>query len=196
MVNIMVIKGLKDGRHVNVRELKLDDVDRSHRFFLDLPAEDRRYLRVDVTRRELVEHRIRESVEGGTYRLVALDNDKIVADGALEFSGEGWRRNTGEIRVIVAQDYQHLGLGQMLIAALFRTAQKKGVEKVVAKMASPQIRARRILERLGFHVDSVIPDYIKDADGAVHSMVIMSCTLDEMSKELKGFYRTDHWPDG
>ncbi len=89
-----------------------------------------------------------------------------------------------------------MGLGQKLIAALFRTAQQKGVEKVVAKMASPQTRARKILERLGFHVDSVIPDYIKDVDGNVHAMVIMSCTLDAMSRELKGFYRTDHWPDG
>ena len=196
MVNIMKIEGLKDGRTVTVRELTLKDVDHSHRFFMDLPAEDRKYLRVDVTRRELVEHRIRESVEGGTYRLVALVDDKVVADGALEFSGEGWRRNTGEIRVIVAKEYQHLGLGQKLIAALFRTAQQKGVEKVVAKMASPQTRARKILERLGFHVDSVIPDYIKDVDGNVHSMVVMSCTLDQMSRELKGFYRTDHWPDG
>lgn len=172
------------------------DVDSSHRFFMDLPPEDRKYLRVDVTQRDLVEHRIRESVEGGSYRLVALLDDKIVGDGALEFSGEGWHRHNGEIRVIVAREYQELRLGKLLIAALFRAAQQRGVSKVVAKLASPQTRARQILERLGFHVDSVIPDYIEDVDGNVHSMVLMSCTLDQMSRELKGFYRTDHWPDG
>ena len=49
---------LRDGRSVAVRTLTKDDVDRSLAFFCSLPPEDRRYLRVDVTRRELVERRI------------------------------------------------------------------------------------------------------------------------------------------
>ena len=88
----MKVEALKDGTTVLLREPTMDDVDRSLRFFLDLPAEDRRYLRVDVTQRDIVERRIRDSVEGFTHRLVAVVDDKIVADGALEFSGESWRR--------------------------------------------------------------------------------------------------------
>lgn len=193
---MMKIVGLKDGTTVQLREMTLDDVERSHRFFLDLPPADRRYLRVDVTKREQVERRIQEAVNGGTYRLVALVDDKIVADGALEFYGEGWRRHTGEIRVIVGKDYRRRRLGASMIAALYRTAQLRGVEKVLAKLASPQTGARKILERLGFRVDSVLPEYIKDSKGKLQSLVIMSQTLDETSEELKGFYRTDHWPDG
>ena len=63
-------------------------------------------------------------------------------------------------------------------------------------MAAPQTGARKIFEKLGFRVDSVLPDYIKDADGRSQSMVIMTCTLGEMQKELKDFYRNDDWPDG
>ena len=174
----------------------MDDVEGSLRFFKDLPAEDRRYLRVDVAQRKNVEQRIKDSLEGRTYRLIALAGDKIIADGALEFSREDWSRHAGEIRAIVAHDYQRRGLGALLIKALYGVAHQRGVEKIVAKMASPQTGARKTLERLGFHVDSVLPDYIKDADGNVQSMVVMSCTLDELSKELKGFYKTDHWPDG
>jgi RimJ/RimL family protein N-acetyltransferase len=192
----MKIVGLKDGTTVILREPTLDDVERSHRFFLDLPPEDRRYLRVDVTKRDHVERRIQEAVNGGTHRLIALVDDKIVADGALEFYGEGWRSHTGEIRVIVAREYQRRRLGASIIAALYHTAQLRGVEQVVAKLAAPQTGARKILERLGFRVDSVLPEYIKDADGNLQSLVIMSQTLDETSEELKDFYRTDHWPDG
>ena len=192
----MRIEGLKDGSTVLLREPTMDDVERSLQFFLDLPPEDRRYLRVDVTKRDIVERRIRDAAQGGTHRLVAFAGEKIVADGALEFPGDSWRRHIGEIRVIVARKYQRLRLGALLIKALYRTAQRGGVEKVVAKMASPQTGARKIFERLGFHVDSVLPDYIKDSDGNLHSLVVMSSSLDDMSQELKDFYRTDHWPDG
>ena len=192
----MKYEGLKDGKTVLLREPTMEDVDRSLRFFLDLPPDDRRYLRVDVTKRDLVERRIRDAVEGRVHRLVAVADDKIVADGALEFSAEAWRRHFGEIRVIVARDYQRLRLGALLIKALFHAAEQRGMEKVVAKMAAPQTGARKIFERLGFHVDSVLPDYIKDADGKLQSLVVLSCTLDEMSKELRDFYKTDHWPDG
>jgi GNAT superfamily N-acetyltransferase len=172
------------------------DVERSLNFFLALPAEDRRYLRVDVTKRDVVERRIRHAVEGGIHRTFAIVDDKIVADGALEFSGETWRRHVGEIRVIVAREYQRRRLGALLIADLYKTAKRLGFEKVVAKMAAPQTGARKIFERLGFRVDSVLPDYIKDADGNIQSLVIMSHTLDDTWKELKDFYKVDNWPDG
>jgi ribosomal protein S18 acetylase RimI-like enzyme len=193
---MMKFEALKDGTPVVLREPTMDDIDDSLHFFMGLPREDRRYLRVDVTQRDNVELRIKDAVEGRTYRLIALVGDKIVADGALEFSREEWRRHAGEIRAIVAHDYQRRGLGALMIKALYGIAHQRGVEKLVAKMASPQAGARKTLERLGFHVDSVLPDYIKDANGNVQSMVVMSCTLDELSKELKGFYKTDHWPDG
>jgi len=190
-------EGLIDGTTVLLREMTMDDVERSHRFFLDLPPEDRRYLRVDVTKRDVVERRVRRAVEDpGIHRIVALVEDKIVADGSLEFSGESWRRHTGEIRVIVAREYQRRRLGALLIKELHHTAKQHGVERVVAKMAAPQTGARKVFEKLGFRVDSVLPDYIKDADGKLQSLVVMTCTLDEMSNELRDFYRSEDWPDG
>lgn len=192
----MKIEALRYGTTVVLREPTMDDVEDSLRFFKELPPEDRKYLRVDVTKRKNVEQRIKDSLEGRTYRIIALAGDKIIADGALEFSREDWSRHAGEIRAIVAHDYQRRGLGALLIKAIYGVAHQRGVEKLVAKMASPQTGARKTLERLGFHVDSVLPDYIKDANGNVQSMVVMSCALDELSKELKGFYKTDHWPDG
>ena len=132
----------------------------------------------------------------GIHRIVALVDDKIVADGSLEFSGETWRKHTGEIRVIVAREYQRLRLGALLIKDLYHTAQQHGVEKLVAKMAAPQIAARKIFEKLGFRVESVLPDYIKDADGKLQSLVIMTCAFDDISNELRDFYRADDWSDG
>jgi RimJ/RimL family protein N-acetyltransferase len=192
----MRYEGLKDGTVVLLREPTMDDVELSLHFYRNLPPEDRLYLRVDVTQRDVVERRIRQVVEGRVHRIVAIVDDRIVADGTLERSDETWRRHQGEIRVVVAREYQRRGLGKLVIADLYRTAQHLGVEKIVAKMAAPQTGARKIFEKLGFHVDSVLPDFIKDAEGKLQSLVVMSCTLDELSRELKGFYKTDDWPDG
>ena len=63
-------------------------------------------------------------------------------------------------------------------------------------MAAPQIAARKIFEKLGFRVESVLPDYIKDADGKLQSLVIMTCAFDDISNELRDFYRADDWSDG
>jgi GNAT superfamily N-acetyltransferase len=190
------VEVLKDGTPVFLREPTMDDLACSLRFYRGLPPEDRRYLKLDVTKSDVVERRIRQAVERKIHRIIALIEDEIVADGTLDFSEDMWRRHLGEIRVVVAREYQRLGLGRLIIADLFHSAKRRGVEKIVAKMAAPQTAARKIFERLGFHVDSVLPDFIKDVDGKLQSLVIMSCTLDELSEELRGFFRTDDWPDG
>ena len=192
----MRFEGLKDGTNVLIREPTMDDLEASLRFFQALPPEDRRYLRVDVTRSEVVEHRLRQAATGEVHRVVALVDDRIVGDGALEFSGEQWKRHRGEIRVIVDRDYRKKRLGALLIHDLFKAAVRHEVEKVVVKMAAPQTEARKVCERLGFHVDAVLDDYVKDSRGKLHPLIVMSCSLGEMYHELKDFYRVDDWPDG
>jgi len=81
---------LKDGTKVTIKELTSDDLDRLMRFYRSLPEEDRKYLRVDVTDRGVVAKRIKLIKEGDVVRIVALHDDQIVADGALELSEEEW----------------------------------------------------------------------------------------------------------
>jgi RimJ/RimL family protein N-acetyltransferase len=190
------LEALKDGTAVEIREPTMDDLPRSIAFFRDLPPEDRRYLRIDVTKPDLVEKRIRQSLEGHVFRLVALDGDQIVADGSLAISSEGWRKHQGEIRVIVARKYQRKRLGALMIQEVFRAARDRDVEKVIAKMAGPQIAARKVFERLGFRLDATLPDYVKDADGTLHPLIVMTCTFDDFSEEMRDFYKRGNWPDG
>ncbi|MDX1741704.1 MAG: hypothetical protein R3178_10435, partial [Rhodothermales bacterium] len=68
---------LKDGRQVTVRSMHPSDVERSYEFFCTLPEEDRKYLRVDVTRRRMVERRTTEVDRDRTERLVVVHDDEI-----------------------------------------------------------------------------------------------------------------------
>ncbi|MCP4897423.1 MAG: hypothetical protein GY906_10665, partial [bacterium] len=81
---------LKDGRDVVIRTMTPDDAESSYDFFCGLPDEDRRYLRTDVTRHDLVKSRILEMSGERVERLVAVQGEAIVADGALELAGHGW----------------------------------------------------------------------------------------------------------
>lgn len=192
----MRLEALKDGTAVEIRQPTLDDLERSVQFFKSLPSDDRRYLRIDVTNRDLVERRIRQAVEGHVHRLVALAGDEIVADGSLEISSEGWKKHQAEIRVIVAGKYQRKRLGALMIQEIFREAHHRNVEKVIAKVAGPQVGALKIFKRLGFHIEATLPDYVKDSDGKLQPLVIMTCGLDEFSREMREFYKPGNWPDG
>jgi ribosomal protein S18 acetylase RimI-like enzyme len=184
---------LKDGSKVLVRELHLRDLDRLMKFYSTLPPEDRKYLRIDVTDREIVGQRIKLPKTGNVFRLVALVGDDIIADGALERSGEEWRKHQGELRVIVARPFQHKGLGMIMVRELYFLAVKKNVEQVVVKMMRPQVAAQRIFRKLGFREELLIPDYVRDQSGKKQDLVIMTCNIKELWNELEHFYSDSDW---
>ena len=184
---------LKNGRKVLIRSLTLKDLDKLMDFYRTLPPEDRKYLRVDVTDRDIVAHRIRLIEEGNVIRIIALDKNKIVADGALELSGEEWRKHQGEIRVIVSRRYRRHGLGTVMMRELYFLAAEKNVEKVVAKMMRPQTAARNICHKLGFKEELLLPDYVRDMSGKPQDLIIMICNLQDLWEEVDSFYGDSDW---
>ena len=60
-------------------------------------------------------------------------------------------------------------------------------------MLSPQESIRAVCEKLGFRVDAILEDYVKDQTGALQSLIVMTCTLDEWFREMKDFYTEDNW---
>ncbi len=184
---------LKDGTEVLIRDLRLDDIDMIMDFYKALPLADRKYLRVDVTNTRVVKKRIRKIESGFVVRIIATHNDRIIADGALELSGEQWRTHQGEIRLIIARPFQRKGLGTIMIRELYFIALQKKVELIVARMMRPQIGAQRILKKLGFREEHVLPDYVKDIEGATQDLVVMTCNVKDFAKELDELFTDSDW---
>jgi GNAT superfamily N-acetyltransferase len=176
---------LKDGRAVTIRRMRPDDVERSYAFFCALPPEDRVYLRTDVTRRELVERRTTELDPERAERVVVVHGDEIVADGTLELQGHGWGDNVAEVRLIVARDWQRLGLGTVIARELFHVASRRRVDRIVVRLMRPQVGAHRIFRRLGFHEEFLIPEHVRDQDGNWQDLIIMRCQLEELWRDLE-----------
>lgn len=184
---------LKDGSEVLIRPMTEDDLDRSLEFFRSLRDEERAYLRVDVTKREVVERRIQAMQSGTVKRLVAAVDDRIVADGALELGAAGWREHMGEIRLIVAPAWQRKGLGMLLARDLYRLAATTGLEDIVAKMMRPQAAARSIFHRLGFREQATLRDYVKDIQGGKQDLIVMHCNLQALWQELEELLSESDW---
>lgn len=184
---------LKDGSEVTIRNMRPKDVDLSFSFFCSLPEEDRRYLRVDVTRRDLVEWRTTDVDSGRVDRLVAVADGDIVADGSLELQGHGWGDCIGEIRLMVAKPFQHLGLGTLLARELYYLGMQRKLDRIVVRVMRPQSRAHRIMKRLGFREEFLIPEHVRDQDGNWQDLIIMRCNLDELWNEMETLVEASDW---
>ena len=184
---------LKNGTNVLIRPLKMEDLDKSLAFFRALPEEDRAYLRVDVTKREVVKKRIANIKALKIVRLVAFVDQEIVADGSLEFEGGTWKKHVAEMRLIVARPFQRKGLGTLLIRELYSIAASKRVEQIIVKFMKPQAGARKIVKRLGFHRDAVVHDYVKDIKGVKHDLILMRCDLESLWQKLENFMVESDW---
>jgi ribosomal protein S18 acetylase RimI-like enzyme len=187
------IETLKDEKKVVIRKLHENDLGKLMKFYSALPSKDRRYLRIDVTNRKIVEQRIKLTKTSNVVRIIALFEDEIIAEGALELSGEDWRKHQGELRVIVAKSFQHKGLGMIMVRELYFLAVKKKVEIVVVKMMRPQIAAQRIFRKLGFREELLIPDYVQDQAGEKQDLIVMTSNLKELWNELEHFYSDSDW---
>jgi RimJ/RimL family protein N-acetyltransferase len=184
---------LKDGTKVLIRDLHYEDLDKLMIFYRSLPVEDRVYLKVDVTKRKVVEQRMKLNEEGTFFRILALHDDEIIGDGMFEIFKEEWRKHQGELRVIVARPFQRKGLGMLMFRELHSLAMKKDVDKIVVKMMKPQKGAINICKKLGFHKETVIPNYVWDQADEPQDLVIMTCKPKDLWRELEHSYSDSDW---
>lgn len=145
---------------------------------------------MDVTDKKVVAQRIQRIDTGDVIRIIALHDGEIIADGMLELSEEQWSKHQGEIRVIVAHPFQHKGLGTVMIRELYFLAVQKNVEVIVARMMRPQVGAEHIFRKLGFR-ELLLPDHVRDLDGATQDLIFMTCDIKDLLKELDHLSASD-----
>jgi len=184
---------MKDGSQLMIRELKLADLDHLMDFYVSLPHRDRKYLRIDVTDRELVKQRIIDAENKKDIRLAAWHDGKIIGTGALELGRDDWKKDIGELRLIIAKEFQRKGVGTLLATEIYHQAAEKGVQKLVVKMLRPQKAAQSIFKRLGFDHESVVPDYVFDQLGRSQDLLIMTSNMENFWKELEHIYNESDW---
>lgn len=164
---------LKDGTPVTLRPLEQGDADLLVSFFQRVPAEDRWYLRHDVSDPPTV----RQWAVAVNYErvipIVALNAGRIIGDATLHRHRYGSSCHIGEIRLVIDSAARAKRLGTWMMLDLIQLATSLGLEKLVAEVAGSETAAIRALRHLDFVREGTIPELHKDRAGNPYDLVIM-----------------------
>jgi RimJ/RimL family protein N-acetyltransferase len=168
---------LKDGSRVILRPMVKEDREKLLEFFHGLDAKELNFLRNDVRDPAVIEHWVNHIDLNRVFPLVAEAEGRIVGDVTLHMRKLGWKRHLGNVRVVVAKDYQNRGLGTLLINEVVELAWEFGLEKLVAEVHLQALGAIAVFKKAGFSIKAVFEDLVKDPAGKSSDLVVMVCDI-------------------
>jgi len=175
---------LKTGS-VTFRLMTPADRDAILAFAQTLHHDDLLFLRLNITTPEGVDQWIDNVDSGRTITVLAEAGGKIVGYASIHHNDTMWNRHVGEIRVNVGPEFRRAGLGRRLTEEVFSIARGMGLRKITAQMTPDQAGARIVFERLGFHPEALLADYVVDLNGKTRDLLIMS-------HDVAGFTDVEH----
>jgi RimJ/RimL family protein N-acetyltransferase len=173
---------LKDGTRVKLRPLVKEDREMLLKFFQGLDAKELLFLRSDVRDPAVIDHWVNHIDYRRVFPLVAEAEGRIVGDITLHMRQTGWKRHLGNVRVVVAKDYQGRGLGTLLINEIVELAGEFGLEKLLAEIHFQAVGAFNAFKNAGFSVKAIFEDLVKDPAGKSSDLVVMICDIQARDK--------------
>jgi RimJ/RimL family protein N-acetyltransferase len=161
------------GRKVTLRPMRKEDAQALLEFFRRVPAEERLYLKDDVTDPKVIEHWADTLDYARVLPLLAEVNGRIVGDATLHRDKTGWLRHLGTIRIVIDPEFRGKGLAALMIGELLRVAEDAGLDKVMAEVLAEQTTAIRTFSKLGFQRYAVLPGHVRDLRGTAHDLVLL-----------------------
>jgi len=177
---------LKDGTKVLLRPMVREDRDKLMDFFSRVSDLDRQFLRSDVHDPKVIDTWVNNIDYKKVFPLLAEVNGRIVGDATLHMRRAGWKRHLGNVRVVVASDFQGRGLGTLLINEIAELAGEFGLEKLVSEIYFNSPAAINAFKRAGFGVKAVFEDLVKDLYGNNIDMIVMVCDVEARRDRLRG----------
>lgn len=187
MANFSKTVKLKDDTNVLLRLMVESDLDQLCEFYRSIPESDRLFLRIDVTDRNNVERRFGRLNYDIVYPILALVDNRIIGIATLFRAEFGWKRNLGEVRVLIAPEYQRRGLATIFIRELFFHALKAKIYKLQAEMIDNQESAIAAFERLGFREEARLKKHVTDIRGRRRDLVIMTLDIEDFWYLIEDF---------
>jgi len=170
---------LKDETKVTLKLMIKDDLDKLFDFYQLIPETDRMFLRVDVTDKKNVERRFGKLDYDYVFPILAFVDNKIIGMGTIFRPEYGWRRNLGEVRVLITPEYQRKGLATIFVRELFFYALRAKIFKLQAEMTENQESAVAAFERLGFREEARLKKHVTDIRGRRRDLVIMTLDIED-----------------
>jgi L-amino acid N-acyltransferase YncA len=169
--------GTPQVRPVSIRLMGAPDKDSILLFARHLPQEHLLFLHSDITQPAIVDEWLKSIENGATVTLLAEPDGTLEGYASLHLSPARWTRKVGEVAINVAPEWQSRGLGEALCAEIVSLAGTLELRKITAQMVAEHKSARAMFERLGFHVEALLPDWVEDRENRSRDLLIMAYDL-------------------
>jgi L-amino acid N-acyltransferase YncA len=167
-----------DGAQMTIRPMVPEDEAALLDFFRSIPAEDRFYLKEDVTDPKIIARWTQTLDYSRVLPLLAFLDGRIVGDGTLHHRRAGARQHIGEVRVVVAPAYRNRGVGRGLLHKLIDIAGDKGLKTLMFEVvADTEPAARHTAQVLGFVPVALLQAHVRDLGGTSHDLLILERRL-------------------
>jgi L-amino acid N-acyltransferase YncA len=180
-----------DGSAVELRPMSSGDVAGLKAFVASLPEHDLLFLSRDITHPKVIDAWIAALPEGRVKSLVAQENGVIVGCTAIILHELSWSRHVGELRVLVSPTWRGKGLGTALIQECFAQALELGLAKLCVQMTVDQRAAIAGFESIGFRAEALFRNHVKDRDGRLHDLAVLSHDVGEVQSRMAAFGLSD-----
>ena len=185
---------LKDGTEVTLRPMVAEDLDALHHFFsVDVPEEDRLYLRHDVANRGVVEDWAANINYDRVLPVLMFKGDELIGDGTIRYFRKGWASHMAEIRLVVARAHQGKGAGVVLLKELVHQAQGKKVEMLQAQVFENSPGGLLMFRKLGFRIEAVLRGFAMDIKGERQNLVVLVRDVGELWTRMEDLLWESDW---
>lgn len=178
----MIRRVSRNGRELFVRPLRLTDTDRLLSFMVALSPDSRRLFRPHAFTRDDAQRAVRDAQGGRSSRFIMIEPEEEAVVGYAYFSESG----VGDARVpilgiAVADRYQNMGLGRLLMELLFEEARAQGKAGLQLTVYKENPRAIHLYEAIGFRI-------VGDADGGKQYAMRTEFAPNETVVERRGIF--------
>jgi L-amino acid N-acyltransferase YncA len=167
---------LRDGARVLLRPLTVADRQALIDLFAVITEEERRYFRTNVMDPEVVGSWVDHLDYDKVLPIVAVIGDRIVGDATLHFH-DGPYRHMGELRIFLAKDFRHRGLGVRMLSALIEMAKRRNLFILQVEVVSDQPQIISAFQSVGFVIKSVSQDFFMLPDGELRDLTHLTLRL-------------------
>ena len=162
------------GHSVELKAMAAGDEAAVLTFAQALAPHDLLFLRRDISQPKVVEAWVRSIEAGDIVTVLAWSGERVVGCAAVVRDPLSWSPHVAELRVVIAESMRGKGLGHLLTQEAFSQGLQAGAEKLTAQMTLDQKGAQAVFEGLGFSVEALLRDQVRDRDGRKHDVLILS----------------------
>jgi ribosomal protein S18 acetylase RimI-like enzyme len=162
-----------------LRRVGSSDTELLAALFAGLPERDRSFLEGRLDRADIA----RWDLDDGSSRWLVGTDDEAHAFLSVT-PHQGWSSHVGELRLIVGDGHRRQGLGRGLARHGLVQGVEMGLSKITVEVAADKEGDIAMFCSMGFRPEALLEDQIRDSDGELHDLVLLSHDVSQVREDL------------